>query len=101
MLPLAHSRCLLSCHRYGEILPPVQYNLATCRIQRPAAAWRLRSEQQAVRCGLPVIRPQRSPPRLSGTLNECSGDLAPTKDAATAGSGQVTELLFCGKFDAA
>jgi hypothetical protein len=36
---------LLSCHRYGEILPPVQSNLATCQIQRSAAARRFRSEQ--------------------------------------------------------
>jgi hypothetical protein len=47
-----------SAHRYVEILPPVQSNLATCRIQRPAATWRFRSEQQAVRCGFLVIREQ-------------------------------------------
>jgi hypothetical protein len=29
-----------------------------CQIQLSAAAWRLRSEQQAVRCGLPVNRQQ-------------------------------------------
>jgi hypothetical protein len=36
---------LLSCHRYGEIQAPVQSNLATCQIQRSAAARRFRSEQ--------------------------------------------------------
>src|SRR5580704_3196125 len=52
---------LLSCHRYGEILPPganqschLNGSGLDCQIQRSAAVWRLRSEQQAVRCGLPV-----------------------------------------------
>jgi hypothetical protein len=49
---------LLSCHRYGEIQAPVQSNLATCQIQRSAAARRFRSSKQAVRCGLSVIRPE-------------------------------------------
>jgi hypothetical protein len=51
-----HSRCTI-------IRPPgaIQYchlirRSLDCQIQRSAAAWRLRSEQQAVRCGLPVIR---------------------------------------------
>jgi hypothetical protein len=64
MLPLSatlcchwrHSRCTIilplsaiqSCHLIRSGLD--------CQIQRSAAAWRLRSEQQSVRCGLPVIR---------------------------------------------
>src|SRR5258705_9657160 len=58
---------LLSCHRYDEILPPgailsCQLNESglDCQIQRSATVWRLRSEQQAVRCGLPVTRPGRT-----------------------------------------
>jgi hypothetical protein len=53
---------LLSCHRYDEILP--SGTTQSChlngsgldrQIQRSTTLWRLRSEQQAVRCGLPVI----------------------------------------------
>src|SRR5438309_7319954 len=54
---------LLSCHRYDEILPPgaiqschLNESALDCQIQRTAAV--LWSEQQAVRCGLPVIRPE-------------------------------------------
>ena len=74
---------LLSCHRYDEILPPgaiqschLNENALDCQIQRTAAV--LRSEQQAVRCGLPVIRPE---PRnleslVSALFGERLGDLA-------------------------
>jgi hypothetical protein len=43
-----------------------------CRIQRSAAAWLLRSEQQAVRCGLPVIQEEwlRTPHKIR--LPKCS-----------------------------
>ena len=51
----------LSCHRYDEILPPgaiqschLNESGLDCQIQRSATVWRLRSEQQAVRCGSPV-----------------------------------------------
>src|ERR1700730_14576860 len=50
---------LLSCHRYDEILPPgatqschLNGSGLERQIQRSAAEGRLRSEQQAVRCGL-------------------------------------------------
>src|ERR1700730_9992241 len=50
---------LLSCHRYDEILPPgatqschLNGSGLERQIQRSATVWRLRSEQQAVRCGL-------------------------------------------------
>ncbi len=68
MMPV--SATLLCCHwrhsRCTIILPPcnpvqschlIRSGL-DCQIQRSAAAWRLRSEQQAVRCGLPVIHPR-------------------------------------------
>jgi hypothetical protein len=52
---------LLSCHRCDEILPPgatqschLNGSGLERQIQRSAAEWRLRSEQQAVRRGLPV-----------------------------------------------
>src|SRR6266851_7478969 len=66
MLPLSAALC---CHwrhsRCTIILPPgaiqschlIRSGL-DCQIQLSEAAWRLRSEQQAVRCGLPVIQPQ-------------------------------------------
>jgi hypothetical protein len=54
---------LLFCRRYAETLPPgaiqschLNESGLDCQIERSAAAWRLRSGQQAVRCGLPVIR---------------------------------------------
>src|SRR6266480_4499846 len=57
---------LLSCHRYDEILPSgatqschLNGSGLERQIERSAAEWRLRSEQQAVRCGLPVTRPER------------------------------------------
>src|ERR1700736_1962292 len=50
---------LLSCHRYDEILPPgatqschLNGSGLEHQIQRSAAEWRLRSEQEAVGCGL-------------------------------------------------
>jgi hypothetical protein len=73
---------LLSCHRYGEILPPVQSNLATCQIQRSAAARRFRSEQTGSK-----VRIARQPPRTpkSGNFSaavfaECVGDLATVEE---------------------
>ena len=52
---------LLSCSRYDEILPlgaiqscHLNESGRDCQIQRSATVWRLRSEQQAVRYGLPV-----------------------------------------------
>ena len=81
MLPLAHSRCTKSCHRYGEILPPVQSNLATCQIQRSPAARRFRSEQTGSK-----VRIARQPPRTPKSENswpavfpECVDDLALTE----------------------
>jgi hypothetical protein len=55
-----HSRCTIilppgaiqSCHLIRSGLD--------CQIQLSEAAWRLRSEQQAVRCGLPVNHPEAS-----------------------------------------
>src|SRR5258705_12940207 len=64
MQPLAHSDALLSCHRYGEILPPVQSNLATWQIQRFAAARRFRSEQTGSK-----VRIARHPPRTPKSGN--------------------------------
>ena len=68
---------LLSCHRYGEILPPVQSNLATCQIQRSAAARRFRSEQTGSK-----VRIVRHPTRIG------SGD--PTNSAVS--RGQVVSI---------
>jgi hypothetical protein len=42
-----------------------------CQIPLSAAAWRFQSEKQAVRCGLPVIRPHRW---TSYNWPACSGD---------------------------
>src|ERR1700722_11273745 len=75
---------LLSCHRYDEILPPGAIQSChqnecglDCQIQRSAAAWRLRSEQQAVRCGLPVTRKQsnnfQTPTLVGGLQRESNG----------------------------
>jgi hypothetical protein len=36
-----------------------------CQIPLSEATWRLQSEQQAVRCGLPVIRPELESPEIS------------------------------------
>jgi hypothetical protein len=42
-----------------------------CQIPLSEAAWRLQSEKQAVRCGLPVNRPER---RVLQNLGERIGD---------------------------
>jgi hypothetical protein len=64
MLPLSATLC---CHwrhsRCTLILPPSAIQFChlirsglDCQIQRSEAAWRLQSEKQVVRCGLPVTR---------------------------------------------
>src|SRR5438270_1345964 len=50
---------LLSCHRYSEIQAPVQSNLATCQIQRSAAARRFRSEQTGSKVRIARYSPTR------------------------------------------
>jgi hypothetical protein len=81
---------LLSCHRYDEILPPCAIQSChlnksglDCQMQRSATVGRLRSEHQAVGCGLTVIRQQsriRVHFELSRALTECQADLSPTSE---------------------
>jgi hypothetical protein len=93
---------LLSCHRYDEILPSgatqschLNGSGLERQIQRSAAEWRLRSEQQAVRCGLPVnqeelvaTRPKRghlrnADPSLPTAQLEPTIRLVPRSDSRT------------------
>jgi hypothetical protein len=74
------------CHwRYSEklsILPPSA--IQSCRsngsgldrqIQRSVDEWRPRSEKQAVRCGLPVIREQRANVNVESWITSAIGEL--------------------------
>jgi hypothetical protein len=66
-----------------------------CQIPLSAAAWRLQSEKQAVRCGLPVIRPE---------LEDWDSSISPSALAERLGyysltyklSSSVDIFLVCG-----
>jgi hypothetical protein len=69
---------LLSCHRYDEILRPgatqschLNGSGLDRQIQHSAAEWRLRSEQQAVRCGFARNSGTSVPSRLQKFLKLC------------------------------
>jgi hypothetical protein len=76
MLPLVASpKHYYPATEYDEILPSgatqschLNGSGLDCQIPLSEAAWRLRSEQQAVRCGLFVPSTDRSTPRCGGTL---------------------------------